>query len=90
MTGVGSSLAGSNNSGPSFFVDSLDDRRDRCYMYTMKKNYGVRCPACSEEHNVKSVEFLGVSSDLYGRDVMEFTCPATGERADALVYEGGN
>lgn len=50
----------------------------------------MRCPACSEEHNVKSVEFLGVSSDLYGRDVMEFTCPATGERADALVYEGGN
>ena len=37
----------------------------------------VYCCQCKEWHDVDDVDFLDISEDLQGRDVMTFMCPLT-------------
>ena len=46
----------------------------------------VVCPECSEEHDTEAVSFVNVEEDLWGRDVLHFLCPVTGQIAKSLVY----
>ena len=46
----------------------------------------VFCPECFMEHDTREVEFLGISEDIQGRDVMQYTCPVMGEDTHTLVY----
>lgn len=49
----------------------------------------VHCPACGDKHETTEVEFLDIQEDLFGRDLMTFTCPVKKTRAEGLVMRGG-
>ena len=35
----------------------------------------VNCPECKAESDSNKVEFVDISEDVMGRDLMEFVCP---------------
>ena len=47
--------------------------------------YQVWCTVCKKWKTVKDVEFLGVSEDERGRDLLEFQCPECLERMESNV-----
>lgn len=51
----------------------------------MRKSY-VTCPECKEQSDTEKVEFLDISSDFFGRDVMKFKCPKCKKDVEAVVY----
>lgn len=46
----------------------------------------VTCPECKTESDSNKVEFVDISEDMYGHDVMEFVCPKCGKTVKANVY----
>ena len=52
----------------------------------METEHVVRCKVCGLEHDARTVKFLNVEEDEYGRDVMYFECILTGEETSSLVF----
>jgi len=53
-----------------------------------KPTYFVMQDCTGEQVNVDKTTFVDVEEDIYGRDVMTYTCPECGEDHKALVTRG--
>jgi len=53
----------------------------------MRKSF-VTCPECKERSDSEKVEFLDISEDFQGYDVMKFKCPHCGKEVESHVRAG--
>lgn len=49
----------------------------------------VNCP-CGNKHYNGSIETVNIEEDIFGRDVLTYTCPNTGNEMKALVLIDNN